>query len=64
MLSTVVIHLKGVNGEERAKRGNCVVDAKKLHNAKGRQNKFSKVEDYNELLNIHLHTDIPGSDSP
>lgn len=64
MLSTIVILLKGVNGEERADRGNNAVDAKKLHNTKGKQNKFTKVEDHNKLLNIHLHTDIPGSDSP
>lgn len=49
---------------ERANRGNNAVDAKKLHNTKGKQNKFTKVEDHNKLLNIHLHTDIPGSDSP
>lgn len=64
MLSTIVILLKGMNGEERAKRGNNVVVAKKLHNPKRKQNKFMEVEDHNELLNIHLHTDIPGSDSP
>lgn len=64
MLNTVVILLKGVNSEERAKRRNIVVDAKKLHNAKGKQNKLMKVEDHNELLNIHLHTDNPEADSP
>lgn len=34
--------LKGVNGEERDKRGNNVVAAKKLHNIKGKGNKFTK----------------------
>lgn len=42
VLSTAVIFLKRVNGEERDKRGNNVVDAKKLHNARGKENKFTK----------------------
>lgn len=37
-----------------------VMDAKELP----RENKFMKEEDHNELLNIHLDTDIPGSDIP
>jgi len=60
----MVIAFKKVNGEEKAKRGNNVVDVKKLHNPKRKQSRFTKVEDHNELLNIHLHTDVPGSDSP
>lgn len=42
VLSTTIVVLKGVNGEERTKRENNVMDAQKLHNAKGKQNKFTK----------------------
>lgn len=42
VINIVVIFLKGVNGEERDKRINKVVDAKKPHNAKGKANKFTE----------------------
>lgn len=42
MLSTIVVFLKGVNGEEKDKRRNNVVDVKKLRNAEGKENKFMK----------------------
>lgn len=54
VLSTVVIFLNGVNGEERGKRGDSVMAAKKLHNAKGKENKFMKSGRPQWIINYTL----------
>lgn len=54
VLSTVVIFFKGVNGEERDKRGNNVADIKKLHNPKGKEKKFTKSGRPQWIINYTL----------